>query len=239
MDRPFFFRSCANIRKHLNPSGACRLKSPVNCCGQHHKRSCPSLRVGAVRGAVVQMDRGSFFAEFSSDPIRQPTCGSHTNKPGASCVLNKTLWSTAMPTVLSTPSSLRLAPRATPAPVLHPPPGCRQRHTHHFLTIFCPFVGMLVQQFSLYQLPQHQTSATHKAMSPTALWFTHAQRKRDEMMNRLTALWNRFRNEESGATMVEYGLIVALVAVVAIGAVSLLGTDVSAEFKSITDSIGS
>ncbi len=57
------------------------------------------------------------------------------------------------------------------------------------------------------------------------------------MMNRLTALWNRFRNEESGATMVEYGLIVALVAVVAIGAVSLLGTDVSAEFKSITDAM--
>ena len=57
------------------------------------------------------------------------------------------------------------------------------------------------------------------------------------MMNRLTALWNRFRNEESGATMVEYGLIVALVAVGAIVAVGTLGTGVAAEFKSITDAM--
>jgi pilus assembly protein Flp/PilA len=54
------------------------------------------------------------------------------------------------------------------------------------------------------------------------------------MMSQLTALWNRFRNEESGATMVEYGLIVALVAVAAITAVSTLGTDVLGEFTNIS-----
>ena len=53
-------------------------------------------------------------------------------------------------------------------------------------------------------------------------------------MSQVKALWNRFRNEECGATMVEYGLIVALVAVAAITAVSTLGTDVLGEFTNIS-----
>ena len=40
----------------------------------------------------------------------------------------------------------------------------------------------------------------------------------------------RFMREEEGATAVEYGLMVALIAVVIIGAVTLLGTDLSAKF---------
>ncbi len=40
-------------------------------------------------------------------------------------------------------------------------------------------------------------------------------------------LWN----DESGATMVEYGLMVALIAVIAVGAVQLLGTGVKTTFE--------
>ena len=56
-------------------------------------------------------------------------------------------------------------------------------------------------------------------------------------MTQIKTLWNRFRNEESGATMVEYGLIVALVAVAAIAGVTLVGGDVLAEFNSISTSL--
>ena len=56
-------------------------------------------------------------------------------------------------------------------------------------------------------------------------------------MTQLKSFWNRFRNEESGATMVEYGLIVALVAVAAIAGVTLVGGDVLAEFNTISSSL--
>jgi pilus assembly protein Flp/PilA len=49
-------------------------------------------------------------------------------------------------------------------------------------------------------------------------------------------LASREGNEE-GATMVEYGLMVALIAVVAAGAVKLLGVDVKATFDNITAAI--
>ena len=44
---------------------------------------------------------------------------------------------------------------------------------------------------------------------------------------------SRFMNDESGATAIEYGLIVALIAVVIISAVSLLGTKLKGAFDSI------
>ncbi len=45
------------------------------------------------------------------------------------------------------------------------------------------------------------------------------------------------RNEE-GATMAEYGLMVALIAVVCIVAVTLLGGNMSAQFTAIATAIG-
>ena len=47
----------------------------------------------------------------------------------------------------------------------------------------------------------------------------------------------KFVNEEDAPTMVEYGLMVALIAVVCIAAVTLLGTNVRAVFNSIAGSI--
>jgi len=42
----------------------------------------------------------------------------------------------------------------------------------------------------------------------------------------------RFLNDESGATAIEYGLIVALIAVVIVSAVTTLGTDLKAKLES-------
>ncbi len=47
-------------------------------------------------------------------------------------------------------------------------------------------------------------------------------------------LFARFVRDESGATAIEYGLIAALIAVVIIGAVSIVGTTLSATFTSIS-----
>ncbi|ASY65496.1 Flp pilus assembly protein, pilin Flp (plasmid) [Sinorhizobium sojae CCBAU 05684] len=47
----------------------------------------------------------------------------------------------------------------------------------------------------------------------------------------------RFVRNESGATAIEYGLIAGLIAVVIIGAVTIVGTDVSAVFTSISTAI--
>ena len=54
------------------------------------------------------------------------------------------------------------------------------------------------------------------------------------MIARLTA---RFRSE-TGATAVEYGLMVALIAVVIIGAVTLLGTNLSSNFDGVATEVG-
>ncbi len=45
----------------------------------------------------------------------------------------------------------------------------------------------------------------------------------------------KFLREEAGASAVEYGLLVALIAVVIITAVTTLGTNLSAKFSSVAD----
>ena len=47
----------------------------------------------------------------------------------------------------------------------------------------------------------------------------------------------RFYRDESGVTAIEYGLIAALIAVVIIGAVSLVGTNLSGTFSSVATSL--
>ena len=44
----------------------------------------------------------------------------------------------------------------------------------------------------------------------------------------------RFANDESGATAIEYGLIVALISVVIITAVTTVGTNLNTKFTSIS-----
>jgi pilus assembly protein Flp/PilA len=43
--------------------------------------------------------------------------------------------------------------------------------------------------------------------------------------------------DEEGATMVEYGLLVALIALVALGAVKLVGTGLSTLFTGVSNSL--
>lgn len=53
------------------------------------------------------------------------------------------------------------------------------------------------------------------------------------------AMWLRARfDDEEGASLVEYALLVALIAVVCIAAVTLLGDNASSKFDTIASSIG-
>ena len=47
----------------------------------------------------------------------------------------------------------------------------------------------------------------------------------------------RFLRDESGATAIEYGLIVALIAVVIIGAVTAIGTTLNGTFTTVEESL--
>jgi pilus assembly protein Flp/PilA len=74
---------------------------------------------------------------------------------------------------------------------------------------------------------QQAPSAKHKQ--------PHTNEKGEfKMINKLI---NFFKDEE-GVTMVEYALMVALIAVVAIGAVTLLGTNVSSRFNEVAGQVG-
>lgn len=50
-------------------------------------------------------------------------------------------------------------------------------------------------------------------------------------------LWNKFVSEESGQGMVEYGLILALIAVVVIAVLQALGGKVQGTFDSINNAM--
>jgi pilus assembly protein Flp/PilA len=50
-------------------------------------------------------------------------------------------------------------------------------------------------------------------------------------------LINRFRRDEEGAALVEYGMLVGLIAVICIGAVTLLGQDVSTLLTNIATAL--
>ena len=50
-------------------------------------------------------------------------------------------------------------------------------------------------------------------------------------------LIKRMAREEDGATAIEYGLIAALIAVVIIGAVTALGTGLTATFNSVASKL--
>ncbi|MDK1290989.1 MAG: Flp family type IVb pilin [Actinomycetota bacterium] len=58
------------------------------------------------------------------------------------------------------------------------------------------------------------------------------------MLRLWTALQSRIVREEEGATMVEYALMVALIAIVAIAAVTLIGTNVTSKFFEVGSAVG-
>lgn len=54
----------------------------------------------------------------------------------------------------------------------------------------------------------------------------------------MTKFVTRFAKDESGATAIEYGLIAALIAVVIIGAVTAVGTNLKGTFNNIASNVG-
>jgi pilus assembly protein Flp/PilA len=56
-------------------------------------------------------------------------------------------------------------------------------------------------------------------------------------MQILNTLVSRFRRDEKGASLVEYGLLVGLIAVVCIAAVSLLGGTMSGYFGQVQQAV--
>jgi pilus assembly protein Flp/PilA len=56
--------------------------------------------------------------------------------------------------------------------------------------------------------------------------------------NILLSWYVKIRHSEKGATAVEYGLIVALIAAVIVAVVALLGTRIQAAFQTIVTSLG-
>jgi pilus assembly protein Flp/PilA len=53
----------------------------------------------------------------------------------------------------------------------------------------------------------------------------------------MTKFFNKFAQDESGATAIEYGLIAALIAVAIISIVTTLGGNLSATFSEVNDAI--
>jgi len=51
--------------------------------------------------------------------------------------------------------------------------------------------------------------------------------------------WTALKTDTRGVTMVEYGLMAALIAVVCIATVTTLGTELSAKFTAIATSVAS
>jgi pilus assembly protein Flp/PilA len=51
-------------------------------------------------------------------------------------------------------------------------------------------------------------------------------------------LIQKFINDESGATMVEYGVMIALIAAIAVGTVAILGGYVNGAFDAVNTSLG-
>jgi pilus assembly protein Flp/PilA len=54
----------------------------------------------------------------------------------------------------------------------------------------------------------------------------------------MTKFINRFAKDESGATAIEYGLIVALIAVAVITVLSLIGTNLNAKLQTVATQLG-
>ncbi len=57
------------------------------------------------------------------------------------------------------------------------------------------------------------------------------------MKNKFSQFAKELRNDQKGATAIEYGLIAALIAVVIIAGITLLGTDVGNTFNEVANSL--
>lgn len=56
-------------------------------------------------------------------------------------------------------------------------------------------------------------------------------------MNKLAGSFRSFLTNEDGATMVEYGMMVALIAAVCVGIVKILGTQILGAFTTVSTAL--
>ena len=56
-------------------------------------------------------------------------------------------------------------------------------------------------------------------------------------MKRIRSVVSQFARGEEGVTMIEYGLLAALIAVVCIGAITVVGTQLNALFTTVSDAV--
>ena len=56
-------------------------------------------------------------------------------------------------------------------------------------------------------------------------------------MKQILGAAQRFMTAEEGVTMIEYGLLAALIAVVCIGAITVVGTQLNALFTTVSDAV--
>jgi pilus assembly protein Flp/PilA len=59
----------------------------------------------------------------------------------------------------------------------------------------------------------------------------------DAAMSKFVAAARRFIKDESGATMVEYGLMLALIAIVAMGGAAIIGTQAKTLFSNVGNTL--
>jgi pilus assembly protein Flp/PilA len=86
-------------------------------------------------------------------------------------------------------------------------------------------------------LPEGKNGAYEPPLYQRQLWlFILACSIREGVCLMLATLTSMLRDDE-GATMVEYGLMVALVAMVALAAVKLLGTNLSTLFNTVAQTV--
>jgi pilus assembly protein Flp/PilA len=53
----------------------------------------------------------------------------------------------------------------------------------------------------------------------------------------MTKFFNRFAQDESGVTAMEYGMIAALIAVAIVGVLGTVGTDLNNTFQSVSNAL--
>jgi len=56
-------------------------------------------------------------------------------------------------------------------------------------------------------------------------------------MKKLTGSFRSFLTDEDGATMVEYGIMVALIAAICVGVVTTLGTQIQTAFQNVSNAL--
>jgi len=74
--------------------------------------------------------------------------------------------------------------------------------------------------------------------SISAVKFPLPNPRRRDPMSKLASIARRIVRNEEGATMVEYALMIALIAVVVIAGATLLGNSVNAKFGTVATNVG-